>query len=213
MKNIYVISGLGADERVFFKTNFVNNNVTHIKWITPNKAESIESYALRLSKFITAENPILIGLSLGGMLAAEIAKHIAVHKIILISSAKTRAELPWLYKAVGKINGHKLIPVQFLKSANIFTNWAFSARTKEEKKMLAGIIRDTNIVFLKWAINQIANWQNEIVHPNTTHIHGTADRILPYKNIKNCITIKGGPHLMVVTKSTEVNKELIALLS
>ncbi len=213
MKNIYVISGLGADERVFYKTDFGNNNVIHIKWLTPNKAESIEAYALRLSKYITTERPILVGLSLGGILAAEIAKHIYVEKIILISSVKTRAELPWLYKAVGKINGHKLIPVQFLKSANIFTNWAFSARTKEEKKMLAGIIKDTDLVFLKWAIDKIVHWQNEIIHPNTFHIHGTADRILLFRNIKDCIAIKNGPHLMVITKFEEVNKHLKELLT
>lgn len=212
MKNIYVISGLGADERVFFKTNFGNNNVTHIKWLIPYKKETIQDYALRLSAVITTEKPVLIGLSLGGMIAAEIAKHIAVEKIILISSAKTKAELPWLYKTVGKIGFHKLIPAYFFKTANVFTNWAFSNRTKEDKNMLASIMKDTDLVFLKWSINAIANWQNETIHPNTAHIHGTADRILPYRNIKNCITIKAGPHLMVVSKAEEVNAALIKLL-
>ena len=212
MKNIYVISGLGADESVFYKINFGNNNVTHINWLTPYKNESISDNALRLSKKITTEKPILIGLSFGGMVAAEIAKHIAVEKIILISSVKTRAEIPWLYKAVGKINAHKLIPAYFLQSANIFTNWAFSVRSKEDKKMLHTMMRKMDLVFLKWAIDKIANWQNETIHPNTTHIHGTADRILWYRNIKNAIAIKAGPHLMVMTKAEEVNDLLKSLI-
>ena len=114
MKNIYVISGLGADERVFYKTNFGNNNVTHIHWVTPLHNETIEAYALRLCTHIHHETPILVGLSFGGMVAMEVAKHIATEKIILISSAKTKHELPKFYRIVGKLNLHKLIPPYFL---------------------------------------------------------------------------------------------------
>ena len=208
MKNIYVISGLGADERVFFKTNFGNNKVTHIHWLTPLQNESIEAYALRLCTHIHDKNPILVGLSFGGMMAMEVAKHIATEKIILISSAKTKHELPALYKNAGRLNLHKLIPTTFFKSANVFTNWAFSNRSKNDKRILAEMMKEMDMVFLRWAIDKILHWKNETIHKNVFHIHGTADRILPYKNIKPTITINGGPHLMIVTKAAEVNKHL-----
>ena len=212
MKNIYVISGLGADERVFFKTNFGNNKVTHIHWLTPQKNETIEAYALRLCTHIHDENPILVGLSFGGMVAIEVAKHIATEKIILISSAKTKHELPLLYKNIGKFNLHKLIPTIFFKSANVFTNWAFSSRSKNDKKVLAEIMKDMDMVFLRQAIDKILHWKNETIPKNIFHIHGSKDRILPYKNIKDAITINGGPHLMIVTKAGEVNKKLREIL-
>ena len=212
MKNIYVISGLGADERVFFKTNFGNNKVTHIHWLTPLQNESIEAYALRLCTHIHDKNPILVGLSFGGMMAMEVAKHIATEKIILISSAKTKHELPALYKNAGKLNLHKLIPSYFFKSANVFTNWAFSNRSKNDKRVLAEMMKDMDMVFLRWAIDKILHWKNETIHENVVHIHGTADRILPYKNTKDTITINGGLHLMIITKAGEVKKILREIL-
>lgn len=212
MKNIYVISGLGADERVFYKTDFRNNNVVFLKWMLPEENESIENYSLRLSKKITHKDPVLVGLSFGGMMAMEVAKHIKTEKIILISSAKTRSELPLFYRAVGKINLQKIIPSYFLLRANVFSNWAFSNRTLDDKKMLDKMMRETDIVFLKWAINKILHWQNTTVHKNIVHIHGTRDRILPFKNIKGSSVVKNGAHLMVITRAEEVNKILADVL-
>lgn len=205
MKNIYVISGLGADERVFYKTDFANNNVVFLKWVLPEKNESIENYSLRLAKKILHKNPVLVGLSFGGMMAMEVAKHITTEKIILISSAKTRNELPPFYRAVGKINLQKIIPSFFLLRANVFSNWAFSNRTLDDKKMLDRMMRETDIVFLKWAIDKILHWQNTTVHKNVVHIHGSKDRILPFKNIKTSSVINNGAHLMIITQADEVN--------
>ncbi len=58
MKTVYVFSGLGADERVFHNINFGEHNVIHVKWIKANEKESIEAYALRLSKTITVKKSI-----------------------------------------------------------------------------------------------------------------------------------------------------------
>ena len=90
MKTVYVFSGLGADERVFCKINFSGYTVHFIQWIAPKKNEAIEDYSLRLTAQITKENPILVGLSFGGMMAVEVAKHISTEKIIIISSAKSK---------------------------------------------------------------------------------------------------------------------------
>ncbi len=48
MKHIYCISGFGADERVFEKVDFGENDVHFIQWKIPEKHETIESYAARM---------------------------------------------------------------------------------------------------------------------------------------------------------------------
>ncbi len=58
-------------------------------WIEPLKNESLKNYAQRISNKITSDNPTLIGLSFGGILAVEISKILKLQKVILISSAKT----------------------------------------------------------------------------------------------------------------------------
>ena len=57
-EHIYLISGLGADERVFQNLDFGRLKPTFIKWIEPIKNETIEEYALRLSLQIKIERII-----------------------------------------------------------------------------------------------------------------------------------------------------------
>ena len=212
MKTVYVFSGLGADERVFHKIDFSLYNVHFVQWIAPKKNETIEDYSLRLAAQITTENPILVGLSFGGMMAVEVSKHISTEKIIIISSAKSKNEIPFYFRLAGKLGVTKIIPAKALIKVNLFTNWFFSNRTVEDKKMLSAILNDTDPAFLKWAINTIATWQNTYSPQNLYHIHGDADRILPYKFVTCHETIKEGAHLMIVNRSAEVNELLNKLI-
>ncbi|MBD1425732.1 alpha/beta hydrolase [Sphingobacterium arenae] len=208
MKKVYIFSGLGVDKRVFQKIDFGNLNIEFIDWIEPRKDERIEHYAKRISKKINAENPILIGLSFGGIIAVEIAKMIAIDKLILIASAKTRKEIPMLYRILGKLKIHNVIPAPFLKSANCISNWFFGAQTPNDKILLKQILEDTDNKFLYWAIDKVVTWENLQIPPNYVHIHGLNDRILPIKNIKTDYKIRGGGHFMTVNKSEEISKLL-----
>ena len=86
MKTIYCISGLGADERAFSKLKVDGYALKVINWLIPEPNETIEHYASRMRAGITEENPVLMGLSFGGMMCTEIAKQIPVSKIIIISN-------------------------------------------------------------------------------------------------------------------------------
>jgi hypothetical protein len=68
-RNLYLFSGLGADRRIFQKLDLSGYIVHYIEWIPPLGDESIEHYASRISNQIKEPNPVLIGLSFGGMMA------------------------------------------------------------------------------------------------------------------------------------------------
>lgn len=206
MKEIYLLSGLGADQRVFDFLDLSAYQVNYINWIAPNENESIGQYAARLTKQIHIANPILIGVSFGGMMAMEIGKLIPAEKIILISSAKTRADIPFYYKMIGSLGLNKLMPQRLFKSVNAITYWFFGVETEAEKKLLKDIIEDTDIHFLKWAIHQIVNWKNKRVSDNVVLIHGTHDHLLP--NRSSDFKINRGGHLMIVNKADEINSLL-----
>lgn len=206
MKRIYIFSGLGTDKRVFQKMDFTAYNTIFIDWISPNKNESIESYAKRLTEQIKDEKPTIIGLSFGGIIAIEVAKIIQTEKIILIASAKTKNEIPNYFRIAGKLNLHKLVPEKLIKLPNFISYWFFGTENKKDKVLLAEILKDTDEIFLKWAIDKIVNWKNEFEHKNVIHIHGTTDRILPFKYINcNIKVIKGG-HFMTLNKAKELNQ-------
>lgn len=208
MSKIYIFSGLGVDKRVFDRIDFGSMDITFIDWIAPNYNESIQEYAGRISKKITSPNPVLIGLSFGGMIAVEISKLIPTEKIILIASAKTKFELPPLYRNIGKTKLHQIAPASLLKLHHPLADWFFGITSKEDKLLLKNILKDTEPHFLKWAIHQIVSWQNVDIPKNIIHIHGDADRIIPVKNVRADYIVSGGGHFMTVNKAMEISQIL-----
>jgi pimeloyl-ACP methyl ester carboxylesterase len=206
MKHCYLFSGLGVDERVFKYMDMQGYHVHFVTWIEPCKNEPVEAYVHRLLVQIATPKPVLIGLSFGGMMAVEVARYIEVEKVILISSAKTKHELPFYYRLAGSLNLHRLIPVGLLKQANAFSYWIFDIKGREQKQLLAAILKDTNPAFINWAINVIVKWKNRVKPARYLHIHGTADRILPAKYIDNYTPIENGGHFMVVDKAGEISR-------
>lgn len=210
MKDIYVLSGLGADERVFKSIDFSERNVTFVKWISPAQDESIDSYAKRLLSQIGSARPTLIGLSFGGMMAIEICKQIDVSKVILISSAKTKSEIPFYFRWFGLLGLHKIIPALILTKSNWLVRWLFGVEDEIEKVTLEEILSETDPLFSKWAIGKIVIWENDYIPKNITHIHGTTDKLLPMTNCD--FEIKGGGHLMILNKAQEISKLLEHIL-
>ena len=206
-RTIYCISGLGADEQVFNKLQIKNYDLKFLPWIKPlNKKESIESYAKRLGEFIDEPSPILIGLSFGGMIAVEMAKQFPVEKIILISSIKTRNELPLWMRATGKLKLHKFLPLKSNKLTERFDDAQLGISNQEEKNMVNKYRKNADREHTNWAIDQILNWQNDSVQATIFHIHGEKDRVFPIKRITPTHVIKQATHIMIINRASEISQ-------
>lgn len=203
-KEAYIFSGLGADERVFQKLDLSAFRVNYIKWIPPEKSESIQNYAKRLLVQVNSANPILIGLSFGGLVAIEVAKLLDTRKVIIISSVKTKRDMPFYYRIAGVLHLHKLFPATIFKSAGFIANWFFGVKSTEEKNLLKQVLKETDAVFLKWAIDRLLRWSNKAELENIVHIHGNKDRLFPICFIKCDVTIQDGGHLMVYNRAEEL---------
>lgn len=213
MKHIYYISGFGADERIFSKIDFGGNEVHFIPWKIPEKRETIESYAARMSEGIVHPNPILMGLSFGGMMSIEIAKLISVEKIILVSSICCRRELPFFMKLTSILNLNRLIPMKPYPILEPIENYDLGVETIEEKKLVREYRKNLNLQYSNWAINEVVNWKNEWLHPNCIHIHGTKDHIFPIRYIiKPDYPIQNAGHLLLMNNYEKVNVILRKIL-
>ncbi len=160
MKPVYLLSGLGADKRVFDFLKLDDVELIHIEWVRPEESESIEVYTKRILTQITTDKPILIGVSFGGIIATEIAKQIDCEKIIFVSSATTKADIPLLYRVAGQLRIHKLIPTSLFMHVNTIIYWFFGITNDSEKQLLKKIIQTTDQAFFKWAIDKIVRWRN-----------------------------------------------------
>ncbi len=213
MTNVYFISGLGADSRVFQNIILPDGYRTiYLDWIANLPGETFESYALRLGSVIEIAKPfILIGLSMGGMLAVEIAKNKSPLKIILISSVASVLELPATMKYAGKLNLHALVPMSLLKNASIMKRF-FGEGTKEQKQLLIQVIKDSDPDFVRWAMQAVLDWKNVERPNNLVQIHGTNDKVLPAKYTRPDYLVQGGGHFMVTARAAEINAMLAELL-
>ena len=212
--HLILIPGLGVDERLFScLTLDPRFPQTVIKWIPPVKNENLAAYAARLASQIPpAGKLIFIGVSFGGIIATELAKLFSPELTVIISSIKSKTELPYYYRLAGALKLPYWLPLNFAKHFHAGQHFFFGPKTPTEKKMLHQIIRETDIGFVKWALTQIARWPNKTVVPNLVHLHGTHDKLLLAAHLRNFIPIKKGTHFMIMSEaaliSQIINQEL-----
>jgi pimeloyl-ACP methyl ester carboxylesterase len=212
-KQVYCISGLGADQRVFSKLSVPGLRFIYLEWLTPSKGESIGSYAKRMCGQLDAPHvgpapagpPVLMGVSFGGMMAIEMAKYIPGAKVILISSVASRKELPAGTKLAAALGLYRLIPARPGAWMRSISNYFLGAEGEEEFRLSNEFIENVDPVYLRWAIKQIIRWKNEWQPPVLYHIHGSKDRTFPLNRVAATHVVKGGGHFMVMNRAEEVN--------
>ncbi|MCF6132980.1 alpha/beta hydrolase [Flavobacterium wongokense] len=201
--HVYFMPGMAASPTIFERIQLPSDTFEMhlLEWLVPEKEETIEHYAQRVAKNITHDNVILIGVSFGGILVQEMKAFVKPKKVIIISSVKCNAELPRRMKIAKTTKAYKLVPTQLLENIDNLAKFTFGSsiikqRLKLYEKFLS--VRDKN--YLDWAIEKIINWKRTEIDPEVIHIHGDKDEVFPIKHIKNCIVVKGGTHIMILTK-------------
>jgi len=212
LKPLYCISGLGADEKIFSKINLPGYELHFIQWIIPQKNEPIESYAKRMGEGIHHSNPVLIGLSFGGMIAIEIAKQIPVEKVILISSIKSAMELPQWMRLAGKFKLNRILPLRSNRFTEPFQNRNLGVETEEEKLLARYYRRNINREYVNWAVNAILNWKGDATGLDVYQIHGESDRIFSIKNLKANFVIPSAGHMMIMNRAEIITNEIKKIL-
>jgi pimeloyl-ACP methyl ester carboxylesterase len=214
MKRIYIVPGLAVDERLFKNIRIGNAELIPVKWLTTFKNETLPAYAKRLSAQIDLSRPFyLMGVSFGGMCAIEIAKLLHPVRTIIISSAKGPGELPWYFTVSRLIPFHLWLGDRFAIWLAAHSKWLFGVKKGEQAELFYDMMDKAPEDYTVRAINCIVKWKNTSLPGNLTHIHGTRDRIIPIRNVKNCIPVKGGTHFMIMNSAGELNRILNDLLN
>lgn len=177
-----------------------------LEWITPKDNEPIEAYSKRLSKPIDRSNNFAVmGVSFGGLVATEISKQLHPNYSILLSTVQTKNELRPFFQFVGKHDLTKNLPAGMFNPPKSIAQFMFGAKDTEK---LNSILDTTKPHFVKWAINEMMNWQNKTTISPLLRIHGTNDRIIPAPKDKSIQLIQGGGHFMVVDQAGIVSQKI-----
>ena len=205
---LYCIPGFGVDDKIFGNLK-LNADLHFMNWLDPLPKESLKAYAARMASEITDDEPVIVGISFGGMIAVEIAKIRPVKQIILISSTKLRSELPKHLRTIGLLRLDKLFPVKKVQQSDRFyevANRRLGAITPEEKQFANSYRKTANLNYVNWSFDKILNWKNKECPDNTIHIHGNKDKIFPIKYIQPTHVIENGTHMMVWNRADEISR-------
>jgi pimeloyl-ACP methyl ester carboxylesterase len=213
MSKVFLIAGLGADTRVYNNIDLNEDEIVSVDWIEPHKTDTLKTYAQKLIfQYNITPNSIVIGNSLGGMIAVEIAKILPLKKAILVSSIKTIDEAPWYFSLFRNLPVHKLIPGKAFTSMGFLIKFVFGKMSKADSWLFNDMLKNSSPTFVKWAMGATLHWDNKTIPQNTYIITGDKDHIFDYRRIKDAIVVKGGTHIMIFDRAKEINKILEKIL-
>jgi pimeloyl-ACP methyl ester carboxylesterase len=128
---------VGASERIFSRLSPKQAEIVPLKWLRPERREDIHSYARRLAVQIDTSRPFwLLGVSFGGMVAIELSRFLAPDRIVLVSSVKNRAELPWYGRFLGTLGAQRLVAMPLARFFVAPGSYLLGIETEEDYQLV-----------------------------------------------------------------------------
>lgn len=207
---VYFMPGLAASPEIFERIQLPPETfeMHFLTWEIPLKNETLTAYAERIAKLVVPNGAVLIGVSFGGVVVQEMAKFLNLRKLIIISSVKSNLELPRRMKITKFTKAYKLVPVSLLSHIEVLNKFSFGAMIQKRLKLYEKYLSVRDKHYLAWAIEQVIVWDRKVADEKVIHIHGDADEVFPVRYISNCIKVKGGTHVMILSKYKWLNENL-----
>ncbi len=212
--DLYLLPGLGADKRLFGKLDLDGYDVHYLEWPPMPLGSTLSDYARALAPSIDATRPhILIGVSMGGMVAQELAAITHPAKVIIVSSWKGPQEMPRPLRMLRGTHPERLLTPTVLKQTLPLARWQMGVEDPEDVALFNDLVAVFSLDQLKAQINACITWNGPPERlKDLVHIHGDQDRLMPIGHVHDACRIRGGSHFMVYSKAKEVGEEVKAAL-
>jgi pimeloyl-ACP methyl ester carboxylesterase len=209
---LILLSGMGADERVFRFQREQFATLLLPGWIAPQSGDDLPRYARRMAEHVDPGGPCFVGgLSLGGMIAIEMARHLDCRGCFLIASVRSPRELPWRARVMKPLAmllppGSGGVPPLAAKLALATAGRFLGPVPRSLLRQLA----DADRRFLRWASMALLRWKPhaDCLAIPVRQIHGDRDHVLPHTLTTPDRLVHGGGHVLPMTHAKEVNQFL-----
>lgn len=211
---VYFMPGLAASPLIFERIRLPEDQfeVHWLEWEIPEGNETLADYAKRMSRHIVHENPVLVGVSFGGILVQEMMPYVNPRKVVIISSVKSSTEFPRRMKFARITKAYKLIPVKVFMNVEKFASLSLGRKINQRLKLYEKFLSVRNKKYLDWALEKVITWDRTRPDARVVHVHGDHDRVFPIKYTSGCIVVKGGTHIMILNKYKWLNENLPAII-
>jgi pimeloyl-ACP methyl ester carboxylesterase len=188
---IFVLPGMGADRRMYGAPSWQSlANARFLDWPEYHGEASVASVADRvIEQAVIPDGAIVIGSSLGGIVACEIARKRELRALVLIGSAVCLGEISGLLALLHPLA--RLAPIQFVQAA-----------VGKIPSELTEMFSCSQAPFVRAACLAIFDWPGlDESRITPVRIHGKRDRVIPLP-ARVDLSLDGG-HLIAMTHPSE----------
>jgi len=187
-------------------------------WLEPRPNEALDDYARRWAEQLGPELPndqpvFLGGVSFGGIVALEMARHLNPRATFLIASATHQQAIPLKARIAAALTGR--LPEHLLRRLVPKAAVMLACREQMDDRnfaLMRRMGRYTDVSFLKWAVQALMDWTAHEALANQPQpvyrIHGRRDWLLPPEREHVDHLIPDGRHLINLTHPRTVNRFL-----
>ncbi len=212
--HVYFMPGMAANPSIFKNITLPPEKFEQhlLEWFVPRRGATLSEYAEEMVQHIHHENPVLVGVSFGGLLVQEMARFLEVRKVIVVSSVKHESELPkrMLFAKYTKV--HKLLPTGLVNNVELLAKYAFGETVNKRLELYEEYLSIRDKYYIDWSLDQIVNWRQTYRPERLVHIHGEKDAVFPISNILDCIPVKNGTHTMIIHRAKWFNERLPTII-
>lgn len=200
---IYFLPGVGCDRRFFSRIALPGHEMVMLEWPPFPKGCTLAGLAAVMRSGVDETKPhMLAGVSLGGMVAQELAVLTKPEKIILISTWTGPHEWPWYVYMIRSLGLTWLIG-----SFTMWATWPFKRilgrRDRIADKLLWDMAKKQTAAKIRRGAEAVLRWKGSRWEGPMARIHGTNDLVIPIKFPVD-YPVRGGAHIMVLNRPDEV---------
>lgn len=207
---LILLPGLGADSRMFHPQQAAFPDAIMPAWIEPRRGETLREYAARFADSLRPRlggPAVLAGVSMGGMVALEMARHLPALRVVLIASCRSPRAVSRLLVLSEALT--RPLPSWPLDKGRVLAPLFLGAGgtvPREDRGLLVEMARELPVSFLRWAARAVLSWPgcNDPGVP-VHHIHGNRDPVILLKRVKPDEVVDGGSHVLNLSHPREVN--------
>jgi pimeloyl-ACP methyl ester carboxylesterase len=212
--HVYFMPGLAASPDIFeyIKLPPGEFEMHYLEWFLPEPGMSLVEYARRMSEFVTYPDPVLVGVSFGGMLVQEMMSFLKPRKVIIVSSIKCLGEMPRRLLLARYTKLHKLLPTGMINNVEVLARFAFGDPVRRRLELYERYLGLRDKDYLDWSIDRLVHWDRQQPEPGLIHIHGEHDSVFPMGYIGPCLPVPGGTHTMIIHRHKWFNERLPSII-
>lgn len=205
--NYYLIPGMGANHRIYEKFKLENGNVHFLNWMDHRKSETLKDLAVIMAERINTKNNIIIGSSMGGMMAVELSHIVKPVATILISAPTKRDQFPAILKLVNGLKIHRLTSVKSISKLYKLADTFMDFKSEEQRDMFYEMLNELPPEFIHFSVRAVLEWQNQI-GPSGKHIQiiGSEDRLFKPTKMYRPIVLQGGGHFSAFDRGDQISE-------